>query len=296
MKIMKKYIGIATLLLLAVGCDKGGEFVQPNPDEIRVEATVGGTRATLTEFEAGDKISLYAVEYNGEEVADLQIAGNYLNNEQMTYNGSAWVGTRTLYWSKNPCDFYAIYPYQEPKSIDSYLFDIATDQSASETEEALSGYEVSDLMWAKTEKVSKEDGVVHLAFKHMLSRVIVKLEKGVEFEGELPENITAHIYNTATTAEVDFVSGSLQRYANSDRKTITMKRLSEDTFTAIVIPQNIEQRTPLFEVTMEGIAYLLNYSMSFRPGMQHTVTVTLNTSPDQEKIDISIDGDVGDWE
>jgi hypothetical protein len=75
-----------------------------------------------------------------------------------------------------------------------------------------------------------------------------------------------------------------------------MKRLSEDTFTAIVIPQNIEQRTPLFEVTMEGIAYLLNYSMSFRPGMQHTVTVTLNTSPDQEKIDISIDGDVGDWE
>jgi hypothetical protein len=30
--------------------------------------------------------------------------------------------------------------------------------------------------------------------------------------------------------------------------------------------------------------------------MQHTVTVTLNTSPDQEKIDISIDGDVGGWE
>ena len=105
MKIMKKYIGIATLLLLAVGCDKvdtGGQDFDPN--KIRVEASMG-TRATLTEFEAGDKISLYAVEYNGEEVADLQIAGNYLNNEQMTYNGSAWVGTRTLYWSENPCDF-----------------------------------------------------------------------------------------------------------------------------------------------------------------------------------------------
>ena len=45
-----------------------------------------------------------------------------------------------------------------------------------------------------------------------------------------------------------------------------------------------------------GIAYLLNYSMSFRPGYQHTITITLNTSPDQEKIEISIDGEVGGWE
>ena len=66
-----------------------------------------------------------------------------------------------------------------------------------------------------------------------------------------------------------------------------------DSFAAIVVPQFIERSTPLIEVTMEGIAYLLNYSMSFRPGYQHTVTVTLNTSPDQEKIEINISGDVG---
>ena len=47
---------------------------------------------------------------------------------------------------------------------------------------------------------------------------------------------------------------------------------------------------------MEGVAYLLNYSMSFRPGYQHTITITLNTSPDQEKIEISLDGEVGGWE
>ena len=75
-----------------------------------------------------------------------------------------------------------------------------------------------------------------------------------------------------------------------------MKQLSGDTFAAIVVPQNIERRTPLVEVTMEGIAYLLSYSTSFRPGYQHTITVTLNTSPEQEKIEIEIDGDIEDWQ
>jgi hypothetical protein len=134
-----------------------------------------------------------------------------------------------------------------------------------------------------------------MQFKHMMSRVVVKLERGEKYEGELPEDITVHLYNTVTTAEVDLTKGSLQRYGNGEKKTITMKQLSGDTFAAIVVPQNIERRTPLVEVTMDGIAYLLSYSTSFRPGYQHTITVTLNTSPDQEKIEIELDGDIDDW-
>ena len=294
---MKKIIFILSVAtLLMTGCDKGNDFAQYNPNEIRVEAFVKQTRASATSFEIGDKMGLYAVEYNGDEVAMLQVAGNFINNEALTYNASAWVGARTLYWSEKPCDFYAIYPYQEPKSIDTYLFDIATDQSSPETEYVLSGYEASDLMWAKATKVSREDGAVQLAFKHMMSRVVVKIERGENYEGELPKGIDVHLYNTATTAEVDFAKGSLQQYAHSEKKTIKMKQLSGDTFAAVVVPQNIERRTPLVEITMEGIAYLLNYSISFRPGYQHTITVTLNTSPDQEKIEISIEGDVGGWE
>ena len=75
-----------------------------------------------------------------------------------------------------------------------------------------------------------------------------------------------------------------------------MRQINGETFEAIVVPQFIERTTPLIEITMGGIAYLMNYSMSFRPGYQHTITVTLNTSPDQEKIEIQIDGEVGGWE
>ena len=294
---MKKNIfilAVATLLML--GCNKGVDTSVINPNEIRVEASVKQTRAAGTSFEIGDKMGLYAVEYNGDEVASLQVAGNFINNEALIYNGSAWAGGRTLYWSDKPCDFYGIYPYQEPATVSEYLFDLPTDQNSPETDDALSGYEAADLLWAKATKVSREDGAVQLQFKHMMSRVVVKIERGEKYEGELPEDITVHLYNTVTTAEVDFTHGSLQRYAHGEKETITMKQLSGDTFAAIVVPQNIERRTPLVEITMEGIAYLLNYSMSFRPGYQHTITVTLNSSPEQEKIEISIDGEIGDWE
>ena len=68
--IMKKYIALALIALAAVGCNN--DEVEVNPNEIRVEASLGGTRATLTSFEAGDKISLYAVEYDGDNVAEGQ--------------------------------------------------------------------------------------------------------------------------------------------------------------------------------------------------------------------------------
>ena len=294
---MKKIFSIlAVATLLMASCDKGVE-ANFNPNEIRVEASMKQTRASATSFEIGDKLGLYAVEYDGDNIAELQVAGNFINNEPLVYNGTAWNGNRTLYWSDKPCDFYAIYPYQEPQSIDTYLFDLPTNQNTPETEDALSGYEAADLMWAKATKVSREDGAVQLQFKHMMSKVVVKIEKGEKWgDYELPKDITVHLYNTVTTAEVDFTHGSLQRYAYGEKETITMKQTSEDTFTAIVVPQNIERRTPLVEITMEGIAYLLNYSMSFRPGYQHTITVTLNSNPEQEKIEINIDGEVGDWE
>ena len=83
-------LSVATLLM--VGCDSINSIDSINPDEIRIVAKVDSTRATATSFEEGDKIALYAVEYDGDSVAELQVAGNFINNEALTYNASAWVG------------------------------------------------------------------------------------------------------------------------------------------------------------------------------------------------------------
>ena len=291
---MKKIIFLA-MAILAIGCNKDDSWENMGNDEIKVVADVA-TRATLSTFEQGDKMSLYAVEYAGDEAQLLQVGGNFLNNEPMVYDGAKWASHRKLYWSDAACDFYGIYPYQEFKSVENVLFEVATDQSTVESAEALGGYEASDLMWAKAEKVSRADGVVMLKFNHLMSRLVVNIVKGEKFEGDIPDDIVTHIYNTATTAKVDVRKGSLEKYAYSSNKTITMRKIDNQTFDAIVVPQFIERTTPLVEITMGGIAYLLNYSISFRPGYQHTITITLNTSPDQEKIEISIDGEVGGWE
>lgn len=293
---MKKnilFLAVASLLLVA--CDNQSLDNQYS-NEIRINASLGETRATLSNFEPGDKMSLYAVEYNGEEVAEVQTAGNYINNEEMTYDGSEWSSARTLYWSENPCDFYGFYPYRPTGSMKDVYFEVAADQSKPTADGVLGGYEASDLMWAKAEKVSRNDGTVNLLFHHMMTRVVVEIVRGASYEGELPEDITVHLYNMATTAIVDWTVGTLEVYPLGSRNTITMRQLDADSFDAIVVPQFIERRTPLVEITMEGIAYLLETSMSFRPGKQHTLTITLNTSPDQEKIEIDIDGDISDWQ
>ena len=291
---MKKSIFmLAVATLLMTGCDKNmGDTTVVDPNAIQFETSV--TRLAGTTFEEGDTFGVFAVEYEGDEVAKLQVSGNYLNNEAVTFTNGVWTPARTLYWSANPCDFYGIYPMQDLNSTET-LFEVATDQSQPTADGVLGGYEASDLMWAKAEKVAKEDGAVNLQFQHMMSRLVVEIVRGSSYEGELPKEIEVHVYNTATTALVDWKIGSLEKYLYSPTKTIKMRQVDGDTFDAILVPQFIERSTPLVEVTMEGIAYLLEYDMSFRPGIQHTITVTLNTSPDQEKIEINIDGDAGNW-
>ena len=292
---MKKYITIVAAALLSAGCEKPSEIIPVDNNQIRVEASIP-TRVTGAAFDSGDTIALYAVEYDGEQPALLQPSANYINFEKVTFDGNKWNTARPLYWIVQKCDFYGIYPYQQLPAVSEVLFDIATDQSTPRTENSLGGYEASDLMWAKAEGVAQSNGAVNLKFHHMMSRVVVKIERGPLFEGELPEDIVTHIYNTATTAKINWCIGSLEKYMFSENKTIKMRQVDGSTFEAIVVPQFIERSTPMIEVTMEGVAYLLECSMSFRPGMQHTITITLNTSPDQEKIEISIDGEVGDWQ
>ncbi len=290
---MKKLSIIIASLAALVACQKEAPVTLQDDGQIRFEFGLPSTKATAENFEAGDQVSVWAVEYTSEEAPELQIGGNFLNNELLTYNGATWTPSRKVYWSEKPCDFYAVYPYIRPNSVESYIFEIQADQNSPRTADALGGYEASDLLFAKAENVSRADGKVCLRFRHMMSKCIVNVVKGEKFEGELPEDIAVHIYNTVTTADLNLANGSIEKYALGNRNTITMKKLASDKFEAVVIPQNIERRTPLIEISMGGIAYLMEYSLSFKPGYQHTINLTVNTSPDQEKFEIAIDAGAG---
>lgn len=291
---MKKTIILFAAVAAMISCQKESNPGSVNQANEEISFDLGlTTRATAEIFENGDKVSIWAVEYTSDEAPELQAGGNYLNNETLILDGNRWSAAEKLYWSNSPCDFYAVYPTIAPTSVESYLFDLVSDQNTPETATSLSGYEASDLLFAKAEKVSRADGKVYLKFAHMMSKCVVNVIKGETFEGYLPNDISVHIYNTVTTADLNLKNGSVEKYAMGNRKTITMKKLSNDKFEAIVIPQNIERRTPLIEITMGGIAYLLEYSLSFKPGHIHEINLTVNTSPDQEKFEIAIDASAG---
>ena len=284
---------MAALVLCAFSCEKNSEA--NGPEEITFNIGVAQTKVSGTSFQAADALSLWAVEREGGVQMPLQVGGNYFNNERLSFSGTIWSADRSLYWSASACDFYAVYPYiASVSSVEEQPVSVAVDQDSARDGAVPGGYEASDFMWASASNVSRP-GPVNLTFRHMLSKCAVNIVKGDTYEGEIPDDVVVHIYNTTTSGKLNIAKGSVTKDAFGQKKTITAKKIDNQHFEAVVIPQNIEKRTPLIEVTMGGIAYLLEYSLSFRPGYKHTINLTVNTSPDQEQIEISIDPSTGNW-
>lgn len=282
---MKKLLLLTALAVCLTACSKISIDSSDEVIRFNIVHPSSVVKATSTAFVAGDTISLFAV----ESPNILQRTGNFINNEKLTYTGNSWTAEHSLYWKDTACDFYGFYPYQPSfLSIEYFPFSVSLDQNNG-------GFEKSDLMFAYAEGVSKDDGAVNLQFHHMMSKLVVKLKKGDKFEGEIPEDAVAHVYNTTSSCVVDWSKGSVEKDVFGNKRTITMKKISDTQYEAIVVPQNLEKKTPLVELTMGGIAYLLEYSLSLKAGCVHTITVTLNTSPDQEMIEISIDPSREDW-
>ena len=293
---MKKYITWATVAILAIGCDNSNfDNNEGKDDALRIEVLhPAATRATATSFENGDKIGLYVTEYNGEFATPLQISGNWANNVAVIYDGTEWNAVKKVCWSENKLDAYGYYPYMTPQSIDEHLWSVQLDQSSPETAEALSGYEASDFMWAKATALSQDGGNVQLQFKHQCSKLVIKLVKGKDFSGVFPTESELYIHNTVPTATIDFVNGAVTKYVYGEPATIKARRVSDDTFEAIIVPQRVETFLPFIEYIANGVSYLLEDAFVFKPGKQHTLQLTINSNSDQ--IEVEVGGTVDGWQ
>ena len=294
-KSMKKIFGIlAVATLVLVGCENSENIPVVEDGVMQIEALhPSATRATETAFESGDKIGLYATEYNGDVASPLQISGNWANNVATTYDGTAWTPAKKIFWSENKMDVYGYYPYMTPTSIDKHLWSVQLDQSTPETADALSGYEASDFLWGKATGVSQTDGNVQLEFKHRCSKLVVKLVKGKDYSGVLPTESELYIHSTVPTATIDFVNGAVTKYIYGEMETIKAKRVDDGTFESIIIPQRLETRRPFLEYIANGVSYLYEGTFIFKAGKQHTLELTINSNPDQ--VEIEVGGNVGEW-
>lgn len=295
---MKKHIisgiGFALALLALVACadDNEPQYKDARHTPMTFEVThPSQTRATATNFEGGDRIGLYVAQAD----APLEIGGNLVNNEALTYNGSRWTAAHTLYWDEGTYNAYAYYPYiQGVSSIDDQPFSVATDQSTAKTATALGGYEASDLLFATSKGIKASASPINLTFKHIMSKLKIRLVKGEDFEGEMPTTAQVYIHNTVPTATIDLQAGMATRYVKGTQQTITAHQDDNYVFSAILVPQRVENRQPLVEVVMNGVSYMYDSKFVFKPGVEHLVNLIITNNPDNVKIEIG--GEVENWQ
>ena len=300
---MKKIFFAAAIVSVAlVSCQKDPvKTVDPNEMCLDVRFP-GATKATATNFEPGDCIGVFSTVYDGDTPRPLQVSGNWINNEAVTFDGTDWTPARKMIWSEDTQDVYAYYPYVGTiPSIDEYQFSVATDQTTEKTGSTLGGYEASDFLWAKAEGVSKSGDTpapVTLNFKHACAKVIIQLVKGDDFSGTFPDDAQMFIHNTSPEGVFDFSTGSVSKYLYGEAETIKCHRAPSSAdapvYEAIVIPQRIDSRRPFLEYYTGKISYLVEDTYNFRPGRCYTYTLTINSSPEQ--IVVSIGGTVEGWD
>lgn len=291
---MKRILIIIGAFIFINGCTNDIEENHIPQEEINFVVEYPHTRATNNAFDIGDAIGVYITQYVDDMPAPLQVSGNYANNICSTFNGNKWVNSPAVYWSEGKFDVYGYYPYSKPTSVDEYPFSVALDQSDEATENSMSGYEASDFLWAKVNSITQSE-VVPLRFGHKMSKLIIRLIKGENFSGALPSDMVVQVHNTVTDAFIDLSSGIVTKNGYSRAQSITAQKISDSEYTAIIVPQRIDNKIPLIEITSKNVSYLIESKFIFRSGTVHTIDITLDNNPD--KVRIEIGGEIVDgWE
>ncbi|MBQ8711990.1 MAG: fimbrillin family protein [Prevotella sp.] len=281
----------ALAVLSACSTDDGEGTQQAWNGEIRLVAattTAGTTRAATdvqaTQFDRGQLLSVYLFEAGDESSTFYQ--------NPLTYRVNDAEGTLAAYGVAAPqfpltngVDVYALYPSTVKR--ESTSFSVKTQQADDDS------YRASDLMYGTVldadgnrQSVARSADAAELTFKHMLSKIVVRLEPGtgspdVNGASVRIQNVRTEIGITscglggltlgaASGDKQDVVATYSYQYDRDDAKNTGCA--------AIIVPQTVTGGNFLRLSLKNGTSttYRLGAPMTFEPGMVYTYTVTVN--------------------
>lgn len=302
---MKNYVYLLILGLLIAACSEDVSMQSGLAEEalpINIESTypvTAKTRATIDNgFVAGDAVGIFVVDYDIDgNPGTLSLKGNRGNNVMFTYDGSKWKASYQMYWAdgRTPADFYGYYPYDQTiQSTDDYVFSIRRRQDSDATTTAAAGYEASDLLRAKAEKVTPTSEVVSLQYKHLMAGVTVILEMGNGFDEAEWAGFTktVQIENTILEGSVDLSTGATK--VSGDSKAVTITPLFyNNTWRAVVFPQTIAAGKSVASVMVDGQSYKLvkDAAITYQSGKMHKMTIKVDKSAETGKYTFTLTGD-----
>ena len=284
--------GMFSLLVGLSGCNGAHEEAGTDSRLMRFEVMhPARSKVTADAFEKGDRVGVFVTRGG----APLELSGNVVNNALLTYDGARWNLAKTAYWDAGQHDVFAYYPHVErPTAVDDLPFSVATDQTTPRTGTTLGGYEASDFLWGSVKGVTASGNAVAVPFKHRMSRLVVRLVKGEDYDGDLPREVEVYVHGTVTSATIDLAAGIVTKDPHGTEQTIRAMQTGEHAYSAILVPQRLMNARPLVEVVMKGVSYLVEKAFIFKMGVQHTITLVIAKNPEQVKIEIG--GEIENWE
>ena len=287
-KLLNKCIYIAAVSFFLLACSSGAENgvddepTPPQPEKptvrIPIDISTSITRVTETAFESGDAIGLYVVNRNDDgSHNELKPSGNYVDNMCYTYSYNTWTPDETVYWKddKTCADFYLYYPYQAGHVNENpMVFKVEADQSN------VNSYKKSDVIVGSTMNVAPSQTTVHIASKHVMSRVVIALKPGEGFTDALlaASDVKVTLNVPAVSANIDLATGKVEPIMDHDGESLTMTPMTPykdgNVYRAIVVPQQVSQ-TNLIKVNVDGRDFLFSKAFNFESGKSYTFNVTL---------------------
>lgn len=292
MKIKGFYIlGMAVSVLAGCSSEENADMLFSNDiNTLKIGTYIAqGTRASnKNTFVNGDAFGLYACQTTGD-YANAYTA-NYMDNVVVTKGESGWTYAPLSSWptdANEHLSFIAFYPQSAKSTALTYPFTIGVDgkgeqiapmcctvKDASVNDRngtAINGNE-SDASF------TPNSGALNLKFKHMLSKVKVKVKLDREYSGisvKLNSLSLNDIFTRGTyTVAADLASGTWESL--SDKKALTLKSGTEEAVAintqetefcdTLMIPQTVSD-TP---------AYLtLSYTHTLTEGGERTITKSI---------------------
>ncbi|MBR1415534.1 MAG: fimbrillin family protein [Prevotella sp.] len=267
------------------------------------------TRATIDGgFTDGDAMGIFVVDYDqeaGEYTAPETLAAESFraSNTRFTLqDGGTWQSPAIIYWSEKgtPADIYGYYPYLDQiSSFTDLPFAVQVRQDADDNTTSATGYNDSDLLLAKQEKMFPTEEKVTLQFKHVMAGVTIKLEAGAGFSTDewdsLNKNVLLH--GIVTDGHVNLQTGETN-IGNSAGKTIRPLHYA-DSWRAVVFPQTVKSGTALVGITIDGSNYELsiNEDITFVSGKMHQLSVTVNRREGNGDFNLTLNvGNITPWQ
>lgn len=290
---MKHFILSLAALSCLVSCTSGDDEIipspAPDPDPAPVTIPINismnvWTRVTDTDYESGDKVGIYVVNYQGSSAGTLQSSGNHVDNMCFTYTDN-WTPESDIYWKDETtkADFYCYYPYGTPSDITAHPFSVKTDQSQQ------ADYKASEFLWGKASGVSPTANAVPIITNRSMSNMLIYVAPGKGFTEETLAAATksVRICNVKSSATVDLRTG----VATATGSVTEIIPYNEGTYyRALLVPQTVADGSNLITITVDGVDYTLAKGFTFKANTQHKFTVTVN------KASSGVDIGVGNWE